>query len=86
MLGGILNKEPSRTLLEDLDGSTRALRETSEKFVTMVTTLPMQTMTMCFWESQKSQVLKAVLPARTLRLGSSVKMIVRHHCLALDRG
>lgn len=76
MLGGILNKEPSQTLLQDLDGSTRALRETSEKFVAMVTTPPMRTMTVCFWESQKTKVLKAFLPARTLRLGGSVKMIL----------
>ena len=78
MLGGILNKGPSRTLLQDLDGSTRALRETSEKFVRMVTTPPMQTMTMCFWESHKTQVLKAVLPATTLTLRRSIKMIVSH--------
>lgn len=76
MLGAILNKGSSQTLLQDLDGSTRALRETSEKFVTMVTTPPMQTMTMCFWESKKTQVLKAVLPAWTLTLRSSVKMIL----------
>lgn len=81
MLGAILNKGSSQTLLQDLDGSTRALRETSEKFVTMVTTPPMQTMTMCFWESKKTQVLKAVLPARILTLRSSVKMIVSHYYL-----
>ncbi|KAF6217721.1 hypothetical protein HO133_006548 [Letharia lupina] len=76
MLGGILNKAPSKTLLQGLDGSTRALRESSEKFVTMVTTLPIQTMTMCFWESKKTQVLKGVLPAWTLSLRRSVEMIL----------
>lgn len=86
MLGAILNKGPSQTLLEDLDGSTRALRDTSEKFVTMVTTPPMQTMIMCFWESQKTQVLRAVLPARTLTLRNSIKMIVSHHFLTADLG
>ena len=86
MLGAILNKGSSQKLLEDLDGSTRALRDTSEKFVTMVTTPPMQTMVMCFWESQKTQVLRAVLPARTLTLRNSIKMIVSHHCLTADLG
>lgn len=76
MLGGILNKSPSSTLVEDLDGSTRALRKTSERFVSMVTTPPMQTMTMCFWESRKTQVLKAVLPAWTLSHLGSIQMIV----------
>ena len=76
MLGGILNKQPSQTLLEDLDGDTRVLRETSEKFIRMVTTRPMQTMTMCFWESQKTQVLKAVLPAWTLQAFTNLHMIV----------
>lgn len=86
MVGGIRNKGSSQTLLRDLDGSTRALRETSEKFVTMVATPPMKTMTMCFWESKKTKVLKAVLPAWTPGLASSVKMIVSHHCLTFDRG
>lgn len=76
MLGGILNKAPSQTLLQDLDGSTRALRETSEKFVAMVTRPPMTTLTMCFWESQRTKVLKAVLPARFPTLSRSVQMMI----------
>lgn len=79
MLGGILNTRPSQTLLEDLDGNTRALKETSENFVKLVTTPPMQTMTMCFWESQKTQVLKAVLPTWTLRPFSNLQITVSRH-------
>ena len=85
MLAGILNKQPSRTLLEDLDGSTRELRKTSERFVRMVTTPPMQTMTMCFWESQRTQVLRAVLPAWTLSPLRRLKMIVSHLVLHEDQ-
>ncbi|KAM0799817.1 hypothetical protein BDR22DRAFT_854308 [Usnea florida] len=62
MIAGILNRHPSQTLLQDLDGSTRALRETTHRFVKMITTPPLEIMTTCFWETQKSQVLKAVLP------------------------
>ena len=87
MLAGILNKAPSQTLLEDLDGNTRALRRTSESFVAMMKTPPMQTMmTMCFWESQKTQILKAILPSWTLSHLSSLQTIVsrpflnRCHC------
>ncbi len=49
MLAGILNKKASQTLLEDLDGSSRELRKSSERFVEMVTTPPMQTMTRMLW-------------------------------------
>ena len=91
MLAGILNKAPSQTLLEDLDGSTRALRRTSENFVTMMKNPPMQTMmTICFWESQKTQLLKAVLPSWTLSPLSSLQTIVsrlllnRYHCLSIS--
>lgn len=63
MLGGILNNSPSQTLLQDLDGHTKALRDTSEQFLKIITAPPMQTMTMCFWESKKSQLARAVLPA-----------------------
>ena len=62
MLGGILNNSPSQTLLQDLDGNTKVLRETSEQFLKIITAPPMQTMTMCFWESKKSQLAKAILP------------------------
>ena len=79
MLCGILDEAASQTLVEDLDGSTRALRNTSENFVKMVTTAPMKTMTMCFWESKKTQVLKAKLPAWALLPLSSLKVIVSYH-------
>ena len=81
MLGAILDKQSSQTLLEDLDGSTRALREASRNYVKMVTTSPMQTMTMCFWESQPTQLLKAILPAWIPILHSSTKTIVSRHVL-----
>ncbi len=84
MLGGMLNKEPSQTLLEGLDGSTRELRKTSERFVAMVTSPPMQTMTMCFWESKRTQVLKPVLPTWTLSSLRSLKMIVSYPILHED--
>ena len=86
MLAGILNKKPSKTLLEDLDGSTRVLRETSKKFVRMVTTPPMKTMTMCFWESQKTKVLKAIIPVWAGTLASSANMIVSYQFLTTDPG
>lgn len=79
MIAAILNRNPSQTLLQDLDGSTKALRETSEKFIKMATTTPMQIMTICFWESRKTQVLRAILPARALTLFSNSKIIVSHH-------
>ena len=81
MISGILGRHPSETLLQDLDGSTRALRETTHNFANMIRKPPMQMMTICFWETQKSQVLKAVLPARLPKLAlktlNSTKVIVR---------
>lgn len=62
MLGGILNRSPSTTLLQDLDGHTKALRETTGRFLAMIRNVPMQTKVMCFWETQKTQILNAVLP------------------------
>ena len=76
MLGGILNKSPSQTLLQDLDGHTKVLRDTSEQFLKIVTAAPMQTMTMCFWESKKSQLAKAVLPIGMSKYLSSTNIIV----------
>lgn len=82
MLAGILNKAPSKTLLKDLDGSTRALRKTSENFVSMVSNFPMQTMmTMCFWESRKTQLLRAVLPSWTLLPLRGLEIIVSRSSL-----
>lgn len=81
MIAGILNRHPSQTLLQDLDGSTKALRETTHRFVNMITTPPFQLMTMCFWETRKTQVLRAVLPAglpnRVPGVFNNTKMIVR---------
>ena len=77
MLAGILGKSPSRTLLQDLDGDTKKLRDTSEEFVKMITNPPMQTMTMCFWESKKTQLAKAILPSSMSKLLSGTKIIVR---------
>lgn len=76
MLAGILGKSPSRTLLQDLDGDTKKLRDTSEEFVKMITNPPMQTMTMCFWESKKTQLAKAILPSYLSKLLSGTKIIV----------
>ena len=81
MISGILGKYPSQTLLEDLDGSRKALRETTDHFVSMIKTPPMQIRTMCFWETRRSQVLKAViphyLPRRVLRRINRTEIIVR---------
>ena len=81
MIAGILNRHPSQTLLQDLSGSTRALRETTHRFVKMITTPPFEIMTTCFWETQESQVLKAVLPTylptSVSRIFDGTKMIVR---------
>ena len=80
MIAGILSRHPSQTLLQDLNGSTRALRETTHRFVKMIMTPPLKIMTTCFWETQESQVLKAVLPTylptRVSRMFNSTKMIV----------
>ena len=77
MLSGILNESPSQTLLQDLDGSTKVLRETSERFVKMIRTPPMQTKTMCFWESKKSQLANAILPAWMTQRLTTTEIIVR---------
>ncbi len=63
ILAGVLNKAPSQTLLQDLDGSTKALRGTSDPFITLMRPPPMQTMIMCYWESKQTQLLRAMLPA-----------------------
>ena len=76
MLGGILNNSPSQTLLQDLDGNTKVLRETSEQFLKIITAPPMQTMTMCFWESKKSQLAKAILSAWMSKHLTSTEIIV----------
>ena len=76
MLGGILNNSPSQTLLQDLDGHTKVLRDTSEQFLKLITCPPMQTMTMCFWETKKTQLAKAVLPTRMTNYLASTKVIV----------
>lgn len=77
MLAGVLNESPSQTLLQDLDGSTKVLRETAERFVKMIAAPPMQIMTMCFWESKKSQLANAILPPRMTKFWTKTKMIVR---------
>lgn len=81
MLAGVLGESPSQTLLQDLNGSTKVLRDTSEAFVKMITNPPMQTMTKCFWESRPSQVANAILPAQITKslpgLFSHTQMIVR---------
>lgn len=77
MLGGILGKSTSQTLIRDLDGDTKILRDTSEQFLKIVTNPPMQTMTMCFWESKKTQLAKAVLPNWISRHLTCTEMIVR---------
>ena len=76
MLGGILNNSPSQTLLQDLDGHTKVLRDTSEEFLKIITGTPMQTMTMCFWESKKTQLAKAVLPTWISSHLASTEIIV----------
>ena len=77
MLAGVLGESPSQTLLQDLDGSTRALRETSERFVKMIAAPPMQTMTMCFWESKKTQLANAIFSRRMTKFWTKTNMIVR---------
>ena len=81
MISGLFRRHPSQTLLEDLDGSRKALRETTARFVNMIKTPLMRTKTMCFWETRPSQVLKAVLPAYlpkpVLETFNSTKMMVR---------
>ena len=77
MLAGILQKSPSQTLLHDLDGDTKKLRDTSAAFVKMITNPPMQTMTMCFWESKKTQLAKAILPNWMSKLSTGTNIIVR---------
>ena len=67
MISGILRKHPSRTLLQDLNGSTKALFDTTHYFAKMIKTAPMQMMTACFWETQRTQILKGVPPARLLK-------------------
>ena len=76
MLGGILNNSPSQTLLQDLDGHTKVLRDTSEQFLEIISNPPMQTMTMCFWESKKSRLAKAILPIWISRHLTSTEIIV----------
>ena len=76
MLGGILNNSPSQTLLQDLDGNTKVLREISEQFLKIITAPPMQTMTMCFWESKKSQLAKAILPTWMSKHLTNTEIIV----------
>ena len=77
MLAGVLNQSPSETLLQDLNGSTKALRDTSERFVKMIAAPPMQTMTKCFWESKPSQLANAILPAWMTTSWTQTNMIVR---------
>ena len=77
MLAGVLNESPSQTLLQDLDGSTKALRETSERFVKMIATPPMRTMTKFFWESKQTQLANAILPAWITKSWTRTMMIVR---------
>ncbi len=86
MLAGILGESPSQTLLQDLDGSTKALRETSERFVKMIAAPPMRTMTKCFWESKSSQLANAILPARITSFLSITNIIVRRLLLSIEYG
>lgn len=84
MLAGVLQKSPSQTLLRDLDGGTKVLRDTSEEFIKMITNPPMQTMTMCFWESKKTQLANAVLPKWVSKVLTRTKMIVRSLLLPIE--
>ena len=81
MISGILGRHPSKTLLEDLDGSRKSLSRTTHLFANMIQKPPMRMMTTYFWESQPSQVLKAVLPGWLRKTGpkalKGTKMIVR---------
>ena len=81
MISGILGRHPSKTLLEDLDDSRKSLSRTTHLFANMIQKPPMQMMTMYFWESQPSQVLKAVLPGwlpkKGLKAFKSTRVIVR---------
>lgn len=77
MLAGVLGETPSQTLLQDLNGDTRVLRETSERFVKMIVAPPMQTMTKCFWESRKTQLANAILPPGMTKFLAKTKKIVR---------
>ncbi|MCJ1224820.1 hypothetical protein MMC12_001466 [Toensbergia leucococca] len=76
MLAGILDETPSQTLLQDLDGGTKVLRDTSDRFVKVITARPMQTMTKCFWESKQSQVANAILPAWITTFWTITKIIL----------
>ena len=84
MLAGILSNSSSQTLLQDLDGHTKVLRDTSEKFFKMINSPPMQTMTMCFWESKKTQLAKAILPIWISKHLTSTEMIVRGPLLPIE--
>lgn len=84
MLAGVLNESPSQTLLQDLDGSNKVLRETSERFVKLIAAPPMQIMTKFFWESKQSQVANAILPAQITRFSTYTQMIVRRLVLPTE--
>lgn len=88
MLAGVLNESPSQMLLQDLNGSTKVLRDTSERFVKMIAAPPMQTMTKCFWESKPSQLANAILPAWIVKslttFSTYTQMIVRRLVLPTE--
>ena len=77
MLGGILNRSPSKTLLQDLDGHTKSLRETTRRFVEIIRKRPMRMETMCFWETLPTQTLNAILPRLLTVFFGFSKTIVR---------
>ena len=78
MLAGLLNKKPSKALLQDLDGVTKALRETTRRFIEITTKPQMQIMTMCFWETRPTNVLNKVLPRSLAKLSEISKIVVNH--------
>ena len=84
MLAGILGKSPSQTLLSDLNGDTKKLRDTTGEFVRIINTAPMQTMTICFWETKKTQLAKAVLPNRLSKVLTRTELIVRGFLLPTE--
>ena len=76
MLAGILNKAPSQTLLQDLDGQTGALRETTRRFIEIIRKPQMKMMTHCFWETRPTQILNKILPKSVASLSTVTKAVV----------
>ena len=76
IVAGIMGKETSDRLMKDLEGNTGVLENLVQRFSEMAIQPWLQLPITCFYETQKSQILNAVLPRRIASFSKYTKVLV----------